>query len=349
MFGSSRITGREVLVGVAGAAILVTAAAAVARYRRTTREMTSTSATLRNELLRTPSLQPDVMEILTDDGATLHVQAYGPQGGEPIVLSHGWACSCEYWYPQVNALAGEYRVITYDQRGHGRSTAGSLAFSPGVLGDDLSAVLKATVPNASVNGHKKAVIVGHSMGGMSVMAWAGRHPDQVNRYASAVLLASTACDRLIADTTVLPLPNRFPRVPVPVGRALLSSPVPLVSSPATTRALQYAAMSPNASRDEVQFCEKIVRDCDPRIRGNWGAALSGLDIHEALENLSVPTTVLVGSGDRLTPPVHSRRLARMLDEAGNLERLVVLPGVGHMSSVENIDEFDREIVHLRNL
>jgi len=116
-----------------------------------------------------------------------------------------------------------------------------------------------------------------------------------------------------------------------------------------TRALQYVSMSPNASRAEVQFCENIVRDCKPRIRGGWGAALSGLDIHEALDNLDVPTTVLVGSMDRLTPPVHARKLARVLDEAGHLERLIVLPGVGHMSSVESIDEFDKEIVRLRNL
>ncbi|MEV0948000.1 alpha/beta hydrolase [Rhodococcus sp. NPDC049939] len=344
MFGCSRITGRQALVGAAGVAVAAVAAVAATRRIQAIRGSTSSPGTFRNELLCTPSLQADVTEIRTDDGATLHVRAYGPQDGEPIVLSHGWACSHEYWYPQVNALAGEYRVITYDQRGHGRSTVGSAAFGPDVLADDLSEVLKATVRE-----DKKAVVVGHSMGGMSIMAWAGRYPEQVNRYASAALLASTACDRLVADTTVIPLPNGFPRVPVPVGRAVMSASVPLVPSPVTTRALQYAAMSQNATPAEVQFCESIVRDCDPRIRGGWGAALSGLDIHEALENLDVPTTVLVGSVDRLTPPVHSRRLARMLSDAGNLEHLVVLSDVGHMSSVENVDEFNREIMHLRNL
>ncbi len=164
------------------------------------------------------------------------------------------------------------------------------------------------------------------------------------------MLASTASERLIAETTVIPLPNRFPRVPVPVGRAILSSPVPFVSSGAMTKAIQYVSMSPNATKAEIQFCENIVRECKPRIRGGWGgAALSTLDIHEGLDNLEVPTTVLVGSLDRLTPPVHARKLAQVLDDAGNLERLIVLPGVGHMSSIENIDEFDKEIVRLRNL
>ena len=343
MTSSSRTIAFRALAGAAGVGAVVAAAAAI-RHKRATRGLTLSTEVAPNELLRTPNLRPDVTEILTDDGATLYVRAYGPVDGDPIVLSHGWTCSTEYWYPQVNALADEYRVITYDQRGHGRSTVGSLALGPDVLADDLSEVLKATVRE-----DQKAVLVGHSMGGMSIMAWAGRHPDEVKKYASAVLLASTACDRLIAETTVVPLPNRFPRVPVPVGRAVLSTPVPLVSSPVMTRALQYVSMSPNASRAEVQFCENIVRDCKPRIRGGWGAALSGLDIHEALDNLDVPTTVLVGSMDRLTPPVHARKLARVLDEAGHLERLIVLPGVGHMSSVESIDEFDKEIVRLRNL
>ena len=108
-------------------------------------------------------------------------------------------------------------------------------------------------------------------------------------------------------------------MPVPVGRAILSSPVPFVSSGAMTKAIQYVSMSPNATKAEIQFCENIVRECKPRIRGGWGAALSTLDIHEGLDNLEVPTTVLVGSLDRLTPPVHARKLAQVLDDAGNLE------------------------------
>ncbi len=343
MSSSSRTTTLRVLAGVAGAGAFAAAVAAI-RRRSSTRGLTLVADVEPNALLQTPTFKADISELTTEDGAIINIRAYGPVDGDPIVLSHGWTCSTEFWYPQVNALAGEYRVITYDQRGHGRSTVGTLPLGPDVLADDLSAVLGATVRE-----DKKAVIVGHSMGGMSIIAWAGKHPGDVKKYASAVMLASTASDRLIAETTVIPLPERFPRVPVPVGRAILSSPVPFVSSGAMTKAIQYVSMSPNATKAEVQFCENIVRECKPRIRGGWGAALSTLDIHEGLDNLEVPTTVLVGSLDRLTPPVHARKLAQVLDEAGNLERLIVIPGVGHMSSIESIDEFDREIVRLRNL
>ncbi len=283
MSSRSRTTELRVLAGAVGVGALVAAVAGI-RHRRSTRGLTLSSDVEPNALLKTPTLKADISELTTDDGAIINVRAYGPVDGDPIVLSHGWTCSTEFWYPQVNALAGEYRVITYDQRGHGRSTVGNLPLGPDVLADDLSAVLAATVRE-----DKKAVIVGHSMGGMSIIAWAGRHPDEVKKYASAVMLASTASERLIAETTVIPLPNRFPRVPVPVGRAILSSPVPFVSSGAMTKAIQYVSMSPNATKAEIQFCENIVRECKPRIRGGWGAALSTLDIHEGLDNLEVPT------------------------------------------------------------
>ena len=82
--------------------------------------------------------------------------------------------------------------------------------------------------------------------------------------------------------------------------------------------------------------------------------MSTLDIRDALHNIDVPTSVIVGTVDRLTPPVHARSLAEQLSRAGVLGgdtsgRLIELPGVGHMSSVEAIAEFDAELVRLAEL
>ena len=184
------------------------------------------------------------------------------------------------------------------------------------------------------------------MGGISIMAWAERHPDQVRDKVSGVLLASTGPDNLVAASTIVPLPPRAPRVPVPVARRLMGATVPLAASPVTTRAIKYVAQSPTATPAAVAFCEKIVLGCPPRTRGGWGIALSDLDVHRGLANLTVPTSVLVGTVDRLTPPSHAHRLAAELDEAGNLEHLVVVDGIGHMSSVEAIEVFNSELQHL---
>ncbi|NLU85150.1 alpha/beta hydrolase [Rhodococcus sp. HNM0569] len=333
---------RGIVGGLVGAGAVAGTAAFV--MKRRARTVVRTSDVPRGALLRTPSGAPDELDVRTEDGATLRVRCYGPADGDPIVLVHGWTCSTEYWNPQINALSEKNRVIAYDLRGHGSSTIGSAALGPDLLASDLAAVLAATVDR-----DRKAELVGHSMGGMSIIAWAERYPEQVAEYASAVLLASTATDNLVAESLIVPLPARLPRVPVSVGRAIIGSTMPIVSSPLTAPAVRYIALSPQATREEVEFCRRIVSSCHPKARGGWGAALSALDIHEGLANLTVPTSVLVGTADRLTPPSHANRLAEILDGAGNLEKLIVLPGVGHMTTVEDPDAVNEEIARLRSL
>ncbi len=106
---------------------------------------------------------------------------------------------------------------------------------------------------------------------MSIIAWAEKYPENVDRTVGGVLLASTGTDRLVADSAIVPLPQRFPRCGAR-RKPLMGATVPLAASPVTTRALRYVALSPGASAAEVQFCEKIVLGCPPRTRGGWGRA-----------------------------------------------------------------------------
>ncbi len=316
--------------------------AAIAGVRSVTARRGPTNRQWENPLLR-DSLDYEVIPVITEDGATLRVHAYGPADGDPIVLSHGWTCCIEYWNPQINVLAEKFRVIAYDQRGHGHSDFGSRKPSPDVLADDLASVL-----SASIAPGKKAVLVGHSMGGMSIMAWAGRHPKQVAQYAGGVVLANTGSDSLIAQTTIIPLlPERVAAVKNVLGRAVLAAPIPLPAGAATRRPFQFAVMAPGSTRESIDFCQRIALSCKGSTRGKWGLALADLDISAALHNLNVPTVVIAGELDRLTPPAHSVKLAEALDRNGILDRLVVIPAVGHMGNVEAIEEFNAEIVRLR--
>lgn len=330
---AARWTAIGVAAGAAGAGAVVAA-------RRAKQVVTAEP----NPAFAAPILHPETVRVFSSDGHPIHVLAYGDPEAPPIVLSHGWTCSTTFWYPQINALADDYRVVVYDQRGHGRTGIGTTPLTTDLLGDDLDAVLSATVTDG-----RKAVVVGHSMGGMSVMSWALRHPERVNEMVSAVMLASTGADRLIAETTLIPLPKRLPPLPVPVGRAILGSRAPLVQSPLTRHGVRYVALAPGSSREAVDFCVDIVRECAPATRGGWGRALSTLDVADALDNLTVPTTVVVGTADRLTPPIHSVRMSERLDAADHLSRLIRLPGVGHMSTIEAADEVNAEIRRLRAL
>lgn len=337
---SSGASARRWFVGAAA----VAAVAGVGAVVRSRRAAVSALPDEPNPALADPILHPETVPVVSADGHPIHVLAYGDPGAPPIVLSHGWTCSTAFWYPQINALADEYRVIVYDQRGHGRTGIGPTPLTPELLGDDLDAVLAATVGDG-----QKAVVVGHSMGGMSIMSWALKYPDHVANMASAVMLASTGSDHLVAETTIIPRPKRGPAIPVPVGTAILGSKAPLIASPLTRKGVQYVALAPGSTRQEVDFCVRIVRECSPATRGGWGRALSTLDIGASLDHLTVPTTVLVGTADRLTPPIHSVRMSERLDADEHLSRLIRLPGIGHMSTVEAPAEVNAEIRRLRQL
>lgn len=261
----------------------------------------------------------------SSDGARLRVLTYGPPSAPPLVLAHGWACAARVWLPQARELAGEFRVVAFDQRGHGRSEAGDGPFAVDLLADDLDAVL-AHVLRAG----ERAVLVGHSMGGMGVLAWAARHPDKVcERAKAAVLVGTSAYCRpwrfhgAFAAACLLPLPAW-----------------PIRASWLTRRVVRGYALSPSARDADVDLTARMALDCPPRARGEWQRALVPLDLRSGVGLLAVPTTVVAGARDRVLPLGHSRRIAEALAESGQLERFVVLPDVGHMIGLEASDRLD---------
>ena len=271
-----------------------------------------------------PPTPAERFTVVSADGNRLHVERHGPADAPAVVLAHGWTCSTAYWAPVIRALAADHHVIAYDQRGHGRSPAAPGTYSTDTLADDLCAVLRAALPPG-----RRAVLAGHSMGGMTLMAAAGR--PEVTAHAAAVLLCSTGADRLIADATVVPL-RRAARLRSRIHRALLGSSLPLGPvTPLSRRLLRYGTMGPGTSRDRVDACARLVHSCDRRVRAGWAQVLATLDVHDRLADLTAPTTVLVGTADRLTPPRHARRIR---DALPHCTGLIELPGVGHMTALE---------------
>ncbi|RJO76584.1 alpha/beta fold hydrolase [Nocardia panacis] len=290
-----------------------------------------------------PTVPHEVIPLTTRDGTKLRVHAYGSADRPVIVLVHGWSCAIEYWNAQINAFGGQYRVIAYDQRGHGASEFGDSPLSTDLLADDLADVLA-----AALRPGQRAVLVGHSLGGMTLQAWAGRYPERVARQALAVLLTNTAPDRLLAETTVVPLLNRpLPwglRLPLPhrIGRLALSAPLLFPPLAPVRWVLARQVMSLEASADARSFGQNIVRSCPALVRARFGALLAELDLGDAARNLVVPTTILAGSLDDMTPPVHAERIAELLREAGSLVRYEVLR-TGHLGNVEGYERFNEEL------
>ncbi|GAB2621547.1 alpha/beta hydrolase [Streptomyces capparidis] len=271
------------------------------------------------------------------DGTRLHVEEHGPEGAPTAVLAHGWCCSTLFWEPVAEQLlARGLRVVVYDQRGHGRSdTPRREGFSTDALADDLEAVVRRHVPEG-----ERAVLVGHSMGTMTIMAAAGR--EAVRERTAAVLLCSTGAADLVGDVQVVPL--RSPRLRYRVHRALLTSPLPLGPSTRASRwLLRYGTMTPAATPEQVEFCSRIVHACAGRSRAAWGRVLHRLDLRAELALLDAPTIVLYGAEDRLIPPALSRAVAEALPE---LVDVVELSGSGHMTPVERPEEVAGAVLRL---
>lgn len=291
------------------------------------------------ELLSDPP-RGEPFEVRTADGVRLAGELFGPPGAPPVVLVHGWTCARRFWTYQLHALAREHRVIAYDLRGHGQSSAHDACdFSTDALADDLQAVLAATLPDG-----RRAVLVGHSLGAMSIVAWAGRHSEEVEARAAGAALLNAGIGDLVSESLIVRVPSVLGAVRAAVGRALLSADRELPpATPISRRIVRYVALSEAASPAQVELTQQLVLGCRRRVRAGCGRTLSRLDLRDAVARLRVPTLVLASERDRLTPPAHAQRLAAALPD---LHEHVELERVGHMGPLEAPDEVNAALARL---
>jgi pimeloyl-ACP methyl ester carboxylesterase len=314
---------RMILAGAGGLAVL--GAAMVAGQRAHMRKIARDPD---QEALRVPPSGAPV-SVRSHDGTTLHAEVFGPASPTPVVLAHGWTESLSYWTYVIGDLtASGLQVIAYDLRGHGKSEpARGGDYSVARFGEDLESVLVGCVPD----GHR-ALVAGHSLGAMSIVAWAEKH--DVERRASAAALLNTGVGDLIAEQLLVPVPHlaRALNKTVAVHGFLGSrAPLPRSSTPISSALVRYVAFGPDAGPAKIAFYERMLVSCPPDVRAAVGIAMSELDLQRVLPRLTVPTLVMAGAEDRLTPPSHARRIA---DALPNLEALIVLPRTGHMGPLE---------------
>jgi pimeloyl-ACP methyl ester carboxylesterase len=281
------------------------------------------------------------LTVVSADGTRLHaiVLEPGTAAIATVVLAHGWTEQLSFWGPVIRLLRGRgLRIVAYDLRGHGSSgRAADDDYSIERFGDDVEAVLAAADAPAG-----EVIVAGHSLGGMSIAAWAADH-DVGARIAGAVLV-DTGLDDLIGGALVLgELGKRLN--PHWLSRAVLgsSAPLPPLSTPIQQAVIRHTAFGPAATAAEVAFYERMLIETPNNVRAATGIALSDLHLGAALAKLTVPTLVIVGDRDRLTPPEQSRRIAEALPSpAGLLE----LEGTGHMSPLERPAEVADAIADL---
>ena len=222
-----------------------------------------------------------------------------------IVLAHGWTERLTFWGPVIGRLVDAgLRPVAYDLRGHGESApAADGDYSLERFGDDVEAVLVAALADG-----ERGLVAGHSLGGMSITAWAGAHDAAVRVHAAA--LVNTAMGDLL--TGHLLLGELAKRLEHPaVSRLVMGSGlrVPPFSTPLQQAIIRHAAFGPTATPGMVAFYERMLIQSDAAARAAAGLALTDMDLWQALARLGVPTLVIAGDRDRLTPPAQARRIA----------------------------------------
>lgn len=296
------------------------------------------------------------------DGVLLHVEEVGPRDAPlTVVLVHGYTLSMASWTFQRRDLGRELatsnghrpraRLVLYDQRGHGASGRGDAEHSTvEQLADDLVAVLDARVPRGPV------VLVGHSMGGMTVLELAARRPDLFGTRVVGVGLVSTSAGGL--EDLDLGLPGVLTRVRGAVfplagyvmrhrptwAEWIRRSAADVVSW--ATRALSFAR--PDVDPRLVDYVDAMIAGTPVEVIAEFYPALVGLDASGAIEPLAhVPVLVLSGDEDKLIPQGHSDRIVAELTAAGARDlRYRVVPHAGHLVLLEDPDEVTAAIAEL---
>ncbi|MFI5754217.1 alpha/beta fold hydrolase [Streptomyces sp. NPDC051569] len=258
-----------------------------------------------------------------------------------VVFSHGYCLGQDSWHFQRAALRGIVRTVHWDQRSHGRSGRGVAQRGPDAvpvtidqLGRDLRAVIEAAAPEGPL------VLVGHSMGGMTIMALADRYPELVRDRVVGVGFVGTSSGRLGEVNYGLPVAgvNAVRRV-LPGVLKVLGSQADLVERGRRATAdlfagliKRYSFSSKDVDPAVVRFAERLIESTPIDVVAEFYPAFTDHDKTRALSVfLEVPALVLAGESDLVTPSSHSEAIADLLPDA----ELVLVPDAGHLVMLEH--------------
>ncbi|MDQ2728682.1 MAG: alpha/beta hydrolase [Actinomycetota bacterium] len=262
----------------------------------------------------------------TSDGGRLAVWVMGPDDGPAVVCAHGWTGERRIWAaPARRLVAAGRRVVVYDQRGHGASTAGHDGLTIAAIGADVASVLE------HLDLHD-AVVAGHSMGGMAVQSFAIEHSDVLAERVLALALLSTAGAEMGL-------------------RALDRSASSLVGSVAVTRAMENPRIGPFLVRGSfgarpalaaMRATTESFARVSPTTRKNFLDAIATMNLHPHLGAIRATTAVVSGTRDTLVPHTRSRRTGALIVGAW----FIPIKGAGHQLPFEAPDRLADILIDL---
>ena len=285
------------------------------------------------------SLRSDGPEVITPDGVVVHTEVdEGPSDDFTLVFVHGYGLNLDCWHFQRRHFRGRLRQVFYDQRSHGRSSRSEaeLCRIP-QLADDLYQVLQEVVGDAPV------IMIGHSMGGMTIMRLAQTRPELFGSQILGVALFSTSAGELLDHSPIRGIPGRtFHRVAEPVMAGLNRIPELVAQGRRAGSDLGYVvtrrlAFGPEVPTSYVDFASEMLAQIPLEVVADYYPAFAELDEFRALEVLStVPTVVVGGEDDVITPIEHTARIIDLLPKADAIR----VENCGHLGMIEKHEIFN---------
>ncbi|MFI8999569.1 alpha/beta fold hydrolase [Streptomyces sp. NPDC053541] len=300
------------------------------------------------------ALYYEVDEAEPDPSAPRRRRLFGRRAPAPVtvVFSHGYCLNQDSWHFQRAALRGLVRTVHWDQRSHGRSGAGLAQQGPdrvpvsmAQLGRDLKAVIDAAAPEGPL------VLIGHSMGGMTIMELAAQYPELVRDRVVGVGFVGTSSGRLDEVSYGLPVAgvNAVRRVLPGVLRALGSQAELVERGRRATADLfaglikKYSFSSKDVDPSVARFAERMIESTPIDVVAAFYPAFAEHDGTAALAAFrGIPVLALAGDHDLVTPSAHTEVIADLLPDA----ELVIVPDAGHLVMLEHPEAVTDRIADL---
>jgi pimeloyl-ACP methyl ester carboxylesterase len=292
------------------------------------------------EGLGTLGVQSEELEVKSSDGTRLFVRSCG-SGDRTVFFAHGWTCNESVFRFQQRLFSNDYRIVTFDQRGHGRSEMPeSLDYCTERQAEDLRAVVEAVGP-------ERFVVAGHSMGGFAAFKFFERFGGEYEgRLRGLAIIDSTGTDLMegiVFGRVLRRLPKEMvDRVLIFLARhnglATIAAGI-LKDSALAYLVVRWAAFGKRPFGEHVEHLREMVTATP--LTSVFFAAKACADFHcdYSLPAVSVPVALLVGDRDKLTNLESNLRTARLVPDA----RLKVYPNAGHCTLLERREEFNADL------
>jgi pimeloyl-ACP methyl ester carboxylesterase len=290
---------------------------------------------------RTRAARGDGQMIASPTGSSLYVETHGPADAPPIIFTHGWGMDSTFWHYARQDLGDRFRLILWDLPGLGKShAAGKQAISLKAFAKDLVTVIETCAP-------QPAVLVGHSIGGMTLQTLVRDHPRIQSRLAGLVLLNTTHTNPL--KTMIAPgLMTGLQRPVLEPAMKLIVALHPLVwlsnwqsYLSGWAHVASRVGFGKFVTRSQLEHTTLLSTRNPPAAVARGNLAMFHWDATGAFGRLRVPALVIGGDKDIVT----KLEANRTISEESGLARLQVVQDVNHMGPMERADLYDEMIAH----